>query len=401
MALLWVQMVPSFVIQLQRIDMKNLIIFLCTTSAILYTTSLQGQGLNLSEGVYLREDSARVGSLMVEYYNHEPMFIQPIPIITIADIDVISPVTSENQQSQFEVSLNWEDSEKWKDFASDNVGKRVAFTCNGIVFSTMEINFEISNGYLQVPGNDLAESELKEIRNVWQRSLNMMQMFKTLEANDNSTVAHNDEENDGEYEQNVDSAEEATHELYCYCEEGGWEEFMEMAQDDINIDNYNSAILLLDCYLKCNPLSSLAYHKRANAHELEGNFTKALDDYNQAIQLEPQNHILYIQRGILKSDNWNPTGAITDYEMALRLSPNNADALNNIGGVHTGAQRYTEAIQFFDLAIEADSTHAFAHGNKALALYYDGKTEEACKWWKLAEKLGDFSAPEYLRTICE
>lgn len=87
--------------------------------------------------------------------------------------------------------------------------------------------------------------------------------------------------------------------------------------------------------------------------------------------------------------------------MALRLSPNNADALNNIGGVHMQTQSYTEAIRFFDMAIEADPTHAIAHGNKALALYYDDKIEEACKWWILAEKLGDFSATGYLDAICE
>ena len=55
----------------------------------------------------------------------------------------------------------------------------------------------------------------------------------------------------------------------------------------------------------------------------------ALQDYNKAIELNPNFAMAYNNRGNLRKDMNDKEGALQDYNKAIELNPNDADVYNN------------------------------------------------------------------------
>ena len=60
-----------------------------------------------------------------------------------------------------------------------------------------------------------------------------------------------------------------------------------------------------------------------------GDKVNALEDYNKAIILNPNNKNAYNNRGVCKFDMGDVVGALEDYNMAIVLEPYFFKALNN------------------------------------------------------------------------
>ena len=52
----------------------------------------------------------------------------------------------------------------------------------------------------------------------------------------------------------------------------------------------------------------------------------ALQDYTEAIRLEPDNADAFLNRGIARADKGDVDGALQDYTEAIRLKPDDAEA---------------------------------------------------------------------------
>jgi Tfp pilus assembly protein PilF len=86
-----------------------------------------------------------------------------------------------------------------------------------------------------------------------------------------------------------------------------------------------------------NPADAEACAARASAWLNKGNYSQALNDYDQAIRLEPKNAQFWTSRGF----TWHMKGiddkerakceerALSDYAEAIRLDPRDAQAINN------------------------------------------------------------------------
>ena len=72
-----------------------------------------------------------------------------------------------------------------------------------------------------------------------------------------------------------------------------------------------------------------AFRNRANAYEGEGQFDRAIDDYDHAIAINPADADSYNDRGTTYREKGQYDLAIKDYDQAISLSPNNAMALSN------------------------------------------------------------------------
>ena len=79
---------------------------------------------------------------------------------------------------------------------------------------------------------------------------------------------------------------------------------------------------------------------RKNMKDEEG----ALQDYNKAIELNP-NDAAYYNRGILKKDMNDKDGALQDYNKAIELNPNDAMAYNNHGSLRSDMNDKDGALQ--------------------------------------------------------
>ena len=111
---------------------------------------------------------------------------------------------------------------------------------------------------------------------------------------------------------------------YVYHNEGT-QKFYDTQYADA-IKNFNQAIEL-------SPEDAETYKFRAQAKNRLGNHKGALEDYNQLIKLNPENAEVYINRGDVKHKIEDYKGAIGDYSHAIRLDPDNADVYKKRGNV--------------------------------------------------------------------
>jgi Tfp pilus assembly protein PilF len=71
-------------------------------------------------------------------------------------------------------------------------------------------------------------------------------------------------------------------------------------------------------------------YNRGNAYYWEGDYDRAIADYNQAIRLDPNHYQTYFNRGWVYSYKGMNDRAIEDYNATLRIDPNDANARNNL-----------------------------------------------------------------------
>jgi tetratricopeptide (TPR) repeat protein len=112
-------------------------------------------------------------------------------------------------------------------------------------------------------------------------------------------------------------------------------------------------------------------------HILKGNeyfykeeYNKAIQCYDRALEIEPNNADIWNNKGHALDDLGNHEEAIQCYDKALELDSNHAIAWNNKGFALAKLGKYNEAIQCYDKTLELDSNHAIAWNNKGFALGY-------------------------------
>lgn len=71
--------------------------------------------------------------------------------------------------------------------------------------------------------------------------------------------------------------------------------------------------------------------------------------------------------------------ALKRYKMAAKLNPSLHNSYNGIGSCLSNLGRFDEAIEYFKIATKSSTYYALAYINWALALYLQGKEEEALK----------------------
>jgi len=101
-----------------------------------------------------------------------------------------------------------------------------------------------------------------------------------------------------------------------------------------------------------------AFNSRGNAHLNSPNYDRAIDDYNEAIRLDPKYAIGFNNRGLAYQRKGQFDRAIEDYDQAIRLNPTYALAFANRANARRNKGR-------IDLAI-ADSNRAIGL-NRSLA----------------------------------
>jgi tetratricopeptide (TPR) repeat protein len=120
------------------------------------------------------------------------------------------------------------------------------------------------------------------------------------------------------------------------------------------IENYDQAI-------RIDPSLADAYNNRGVARYRLGDIKGAIDDYNKAIRISPNFAIAFYNRA-------NANGAIEDYSEAIRINPNFTDAYINRGNAklrnpQEAIEDYSQAIRINPNSLEAYFNRASAKGN--------------------------------------
>ncbi|MBW4555263.1 MAG: tetratricopeptide repeat protein [Trichormus sp. ATA11-4-KO1] len=98
-----------------------------------------------------------------------------------------------------------------------------------------------------------------------------------------------------------------------------------------------------------------------------GKYQAAVDDFTQAIELDPQNALAYNKRGNAFYQLGNYQQAQADSSKAISLNPQNANAYYDRGFSLYELGKYKEAIADYTKAIELNAKNAYAYYGRGLA----------------------------------
>lgn len=108
----------------------------------------------------------------------------------------------------------------------------------------------------------------------------------------------------------------------------------------------------------------------------KGMFNEAIDEFEDAIVLDPENSIIYNNLGNAYIEVERLEEAIDVLEKAILLSPDFADLHNNLGRAYLKMSQCKNAVGAFEKAISINTYYPDAYYNLALAYILNAHTRE-------------------------
>jgi tetratricopeptide (TPR) repeat protein len=136
---------------------------------------------------------------------------------------------------------------------------------------------------------------------------------------------------------------------------------------------YDRAIQDFDQAIRLHPNDAYAFNGRGNAYNDKGDYDTAIQDFDEAIRLIPYYGYAFNGRGNAYNDKREHDRAIQDYDQAIRLNPNLVYAFNGRGNAYNSNGKYDRAIQDFDQAIRLNPNYAYAFNGRGNA--YNDKSD--------------------------
>ena len=133
-----------------------------------------------------------------------------------------------------------------------------------------------------------------------------------------------------------------------------------------------------------NSLSALHTAQTFGEHFLRGNafyqvraFNKALEEYNAALQLKPDDPIVLNNLGVTLDELARYDEALADHNRALELSPDYPEILSNRGMTLRKLERYDDALADFSRSLELRPDDPVTLNNRGVTLGYLQRYDEA------------------------
>jgi len=159
-------------------------------------------------------------------------------------------------------------------------------------------------------------------------------------------------------------------------------------------DDFKGSIADFSKALEINPLNAEAYGSRAIAKKLLADECGALEDFNTAIELEP-NPIHYCNRANLLTDLGLYPEAIADLDQSIELEPDEAIHYASRGNIKRLLGDINGATYDIEKAIQIEPNNAFAYRNRGLLHSQNGDTQNAQNDYDKAVELSPNTADLY------
>jgi len=141
--------------------------------------------------------------------------------------------------------------------------------------------------------------------------------------------------------------------------------------------NFEKAVELFDKAIELNPFYAQAFLYRGLARTELGYYEDAITDYNIALELDPGfSEQVHYFRGITKSLNNDYHGSMKDLSIAIRLNPDFLVYLQR-GKVHFSVNDYSMAIQDLDISYNLNPEYGKTLLYRGATLYYLGQYKAA------------------------
>jgi tetratricopeptide (TPR) repeat protein len=121
----------------------------------------------------------------------------------------------------------------------------------------------------------------------------------------------------------------------------------------------NFAFLTMEKLAQVAPTSVWKHLAAAEAHESQGSYDQAITEYNEVLKLEPHRPGIHYRVGrSLLGRYWQRhsaedlTAAEKEFEQELQIDPANANSAYELGELRRKANRFDEAQQYFEQALQ-------------------------------------------------
>lgn len=129
--------------------------------------------------------------------------------------------------------------------------------------------------------------------------------------------------------------------------------------------------------LALDTTSPQLWYNRGVARQRIDNYTGAISDFHEAIELDPGFYQAYCARGRLYCEAGDPNTGFEDLEDATRLRPDDPEAYTIRGVCYARLERYDEATADLTRAVELAPTDPLTRFNLALMLVQAQRYDEA------------------------
>jgi tetratricopeptide (TPR) repeat protein len=146
----------------------------------------------------------------------------------------------------------------------------------------------------------------------------------------------------------------------------------------------NLAFVTMDELARVAPASVWRHLAAAEAHESQGSYTQAIQEYQEVLRLEPSRAAIHyrIGRSLMgrfwqKQSQEDLAAAEKEFEEELRLHPDNANAAYELGEMRRKNKQIDEAQQYFEQALQHYPDFAEAQLGLAAVLIEKNKPDQA------------------------
>jgi tetratricopeptide (TPR) repeat protein len=143
------------------------------------------------------------------------------------------------------------------------------------------------------------------------------------------------------------------------------------------IDAYNKALSL-------KPDNAAVHNNLGNNFRDQGKMEEAIDSYNKALSLKPDYADAYYNLGNALQDQGKMDEAIDAYNKALSLKPDNAFVYNNMGNILRDQGKHEEAIDAYNKALSLKPDNPVVYNNMGNNLRDQGKLDKAIETYNKA-----------------
>jgi tetratricopeptide (TPR) repeat protein len=156
-------------------------------------------------------------------------------------------------------------------------------------------------------------------------------------------------------------------EYFKAVEELKWKEWIDKGVAFMAVENYEAALNAFNKAVDINPNNPWAYIDKGWALNTLGDHYQALKELNKASVIDPQNPWIYINRGVSYNFLGNYKQALADEDEAIRLDAAIAWAYIDRGWAYIGLGDYRRALADLDKAAQMDPDNPHIYSMRAWA----------------------------------
>ncbi len=136
-----------------------------------------------------------------------------------------------------------------------------------------------------------------------------------------------------------------------------------------------------------NPQSARDFYARGITKLDQYNYQESVEDFNQAIKLDPKYSEAYFKRGYVYTWLRKYSEALVDFNQVIAIDPNYLDGYLNRGWTQISLQNNQAALEDFNRAMRLNPNYAITHAHQGMAYLKLGNYEAALESSKQAIRL--------------